>query len=61
MAFEQGRTLPTPEIIPFRLTRDLINGMGITGVVGVFHRCSEETLCVMRKSQEELKTIVEVK
>ena len=60
MAFEQGRTLPTPEVIPFRLTRDLVHGMGVSGVVGVFQRCSEETLSVMRKSQEELKTIVEV-
>lgn len=61
VAFEQGRTLPTPEVIPFRLTRDLVNGMGLTGVEGVFQRCCEETLAVMRASQEELKTIVEVR
>ena len=60
MAFEQGRTLPTPEVIPFRLTRDLVSGMGLTGVVGVFQRCCEETMEVMRTSHEELRTIVEV-
>ena len=60
VAFEQGKTLPTPEMIPFRLTRDLIDGMGVTGVEGVFRRCCEETLTVMRSSHEELKTIVEV-
>ncbi|XP_019856363.1 PREDICTED: serine-protein kinase ATM [Amphimedon queenslandica] len=60
VAFEQGRALPTPEVIPFRLTRDLVSGMGITGVVGVFQRCCEETMEVMRSSHEELRTIVEV-
>ena len=28
---------------------------------GVFHRCSEETMIVMRASQEELSTIVEAR
>ena len=60
VAFEQGKTLPTPELIPFRLTRDLVDGMGITGVEGVFRRCCEEVMTVMRSSHEELKTIVEV-
>ena len=31
IAFEQGRFLPTPEQVPFRLTRDLIDGMGAAG------------------------------
>ena len=60
VAFEQGKTLPIPETVPFRLTRDLVSGMGITGVEGVFRRCSEETMVVMRASQEDLRTIVEV-
>ena len=60
VAFEQGRTLPIPETVPFRLTRDLVDGMGVAGVEGVFRKCCEETLQVMRHSQEELKTIVEV-
>lgn len=38
VAFEQGRILPTPETVPFRLTRDIVDGMGITGVEGVFRR-----------------------
>ena len=27
IVFEQGKVLPTPEKIPFRLTRDMIDGM----------------------------------
>ncbi|XP_028274525.1 serine-protein kinase ATM isoform X2 [Parambassis ranga] len=60
VAFEQGKILPTPETVPFRLSRDIVNGMGITGVEGVFRRCCEKTMEVMRTSQEALLTIVEV-
>ncbi|XP_054649530.1 serine-protein kinase ATM isoform X1 [Dunckerocampus dactyliophorus] len=60
VAFEQGKILPTPETVPFRLSRDIVDGMGITGVEGVFRRCCEKTMDVMRSSQEALLTIVEV-
>jgi ataxia telangiectasia mutated family protein len=38
VAFEQGKMLKTPETVPFRLTRDIVDAMGITGVEGVFRR-----------------------
>ncbi|KAM4566592.1 serine-protein kinase ATM isoform 3-T3 [Odontesthes bonariensis] len=60
VAFEQGKILPTPETVPFRLSRDIVDGMGITGVEGVFRRCCEKTMEVMRSSQEAVVTIVEV-
>ena len=31
IAFEQGRLLNTPELVPFRLTRDIVDGFGVTG------------------------------
>ncbi|KAJ0106491.1 hypothetical protein Patl1_18036 [Pistacia atlantica] len=58
VAFEQGLMLKTP--VPFRLTRDIIDGMGVTGVEGVFRRCCEKTLSVMRTNKEALLTIIEV-
>ena len=60
VAFEQGRVLKTPEIVPFRLTRDIVDGMGPAGVEGVFRRCCEETMKVLRKSKEQLMTVLEV-
>eukprot|EP01018_Ginkgo_biloba_P024682 Gb_40159 [translate_table: standard] len=60
VAFEQGLMLKTPERVPFRLTRDIVDGMGVTGVEGVFRRCCEETLSVMRANKEALLTIIEV-
>uniref|UniRef100_F6RJ65 non-specific serine/threonine protein kinase n=2 Tax=Ciona intestinalis TaxID=7719 RepID=F6RJ65_CIOIN len=60
VAFEQGRCLPTPETVPFRLTRDIVDGMGLCGVEGVFRRCCERTMQVMRSSYDAITTIVEV-
>ncbi|XP_021355309.1 serine-protein kinase ATM-like isoform X2 [Mizuhopecten yessoensis] len=60
VAFEQGRILPTPETVPFRLTRDMVDGMGVSGVEGVFRRCCEKTMEVMHDHQEALLTILEV-
>ena len=36
VAFEQGKALHQPELVPFRLTRDVVDGMGVSGVRGVF-------------------------
>ncbi|CAI6002505.1 unnamed protein product [Closterium sp. NIES-65] len=46
--------------VPFRLTRDIIDGMGVSGVEGVFRRCCETVLAVMRENKEALLTIIEV-
>ena len=46
IAFEQGRFLNTPEQVPFRLTRDVVDGMGITGGLGSLG-CSQHLLCVL--------------
>jgi ataxia telangiectasia mutated family protein len=60
VAFEQGKLLKTPETVPFRLTRDLVAGMGVTGCDGAFLRCAEETLGTLRDNKESLLTVLEV-
>ena len=60
VAFETGRLLPTPEKVPFRLTRDLVDGMGVAGVEGRFRRACERTLSVLRHSRQVVLTIVRV-
>ena len=60
VAFEQGKLLKTPEMVPFRLTRDIVAGMGVTGCDGAFLRCAEETLGTMRDNKESLLTVLEV-
>jgi ataxia telangiectasia mutated family protein len=60
VAFEQGKLLKTPETVPFRLTRDIVAGMGVTGCDGAFLRCAEETLGTLRDNKESLLTVLEV-
>ena len=60
IAFDQGRSLPVPETVPFRLTRDMVDGMGVTGVEGVFRRSCEETMKVLRGNASSLLTILSV-
>jgi len=60
IAFDQGRLLPIPETIPFRLTRDILDPMGITGVDGVFTRCAQTVLQVMRQEQQSIRAILDV-
>jgi ataxia telangiectasia mutated family protein len=60
VAFEMGRVLPVPELVPFRLTRDIVDGMGITKTEGVFRRCCEFTLEALRKEVYSIMTILDV-
>ena len=60
VAFESGRVLPVPEMVPFRLTQDVIDGMGITKTEGVFRRCCEFTLEALRKESNSIIAILDV-
>ncbi|KAJ6610217.1 hypothetical protein B0H10DRAFT_2438144 [Mycena sp. CBHHK59/15] len=60
IAFDQGKLLPVPELVPFRMTRDVVDGMGAAGTQGVFQRCAEETLRVLRAGSEVIMTVLEV-
>ncbi|KAI0630512.1 hypothetical protein C8Q77DRAFT_1063237 [Trametes polyzona] len=60
IAFEQGKLLPQPERVPFRLTADMVDGLGMSGTQGVFQRCAEETLRVLRDGSEIILTVLEV-
>eukprot|EP00878_Enallax_costatus_P029422 GHUV01031903.1.p1 GENE.GHUV01031903.1~~GHUV01031903.1.p1 ORF type:complete len:172 (+),score=38.04 GHUV01031903.1:1219-1734(+) len=52
--------LNTAERVPFRLTANLVDGMGAAGVEGPFRRCCQTTLEVLRSHKEALLTVVEV-
>eukprot|EP00931_Biecheleriopsis_adriatica_P035102 TRINITY_DN20226_c0_g1_i1.p1 TRINITY_DN20226_c0_g1~~TRINITY_DN20226_c0_g1_i1.p1 ORF type:complete len:2907 (-),score=625.03 TRINITY_DN20226_c0_g1_i1:107-8827(-) len=46
--FGKGMLLERPEMVPFRLTQNCVSAMGVTGVEGVFRRCCELTMEVLR-------------
>ncbi|KAK7025291.1 Serine/threonine-protein kinase Tel1 [Favolaschia claudopus] len=60
IAFDQGKLLKVPEQVPFRMTSDVVDGMGPAGTGGVFQRCAEETLRVLREGSEVIMTVLEV-
>jgi ataxia telangiectasia mutated family protein len=60
IVFDQGKGLLTPETVPFRLTREIVDGMGITGCEGSFRRSCEEVMKVLRANASHMLTILEV-
>lgn len=60
MIFDMGKSLRVPERVPFRLTRDIVDGMGPSGTRGGFSRAAEETLRLLRRQHETILMILEV-
>lgn len=57
--FEKGKTLPTPEIVPFRLTQNMVDVMPISGVEGVFRISCEVTGSILRQNEAPLMNNLE--
>ncbi|EFP86122.1 serine/threonine-protein kinase M1 [Puccinia graminis f. sp. tritici] len=57
--FDKGRTFEVSENVPFRLTHNLVSGLGITGVEGVFRRASEVTMGILRNNKDSLMSVLE--
>ena len=48
-----------PEKVPFRLTRMLINAMGVSGIEGIFRSTCERTMGVLRDNKDSLLAMLE--
>ncbi|RLV91729.1 Serine/threonine-protein kinase MEC1 [Spathaspora sp. JA1] len=57
--FEKGKTLPCPELVPFRLTSNIVDSMGITGIEGSFRITSEVTGTLLRNHEPPLMNILQ--
>ncbi|RDX53828.1 hypothetical protein OH76DRAFT_1342536 [Lentinus brumalis] len=57
--FEKGQALETPEIVPFRLTQNMVDGLGVTGVEGVFRISCEVTLRLLRENKDCLMNVLD--
>ncbi|XP_020292169.1 serine-protein kinase ATM isoform X3 [Pseudomyrmex gracilis] len=60
VAFEQGKVLPIPETIPFRLTRDIEVAMGAYGIEGTMRRSCEVTMTMLRDQRQIIITLLQV-
>ncbi|KAI0375920.1 hypothetical protein BV20DRAFT_933352 [Pilatotrama ljubarskyi] len=57
--FEKGQALETPEVVPFRLTHNIIDGFGVTGVEGAFRISCEVTLRLLRENKDCLMNVLD--
>ncbi|KAJ7506601.1 hypothetical protein B0H11DRAFT_1706690 [Mycena galericulata] len=57
--FEKGKTLETPERVPFRLTQNMTDGLGVTGVEGVFRIACEVTMQLLRDNKDSLMSVLD--
>jgi len=60
ITFDQGKALRIPELVPFRLSRDIVDGLGCLGTCGQFRGLSETTMEVLRASSSLITAVVEV-
>ncbi|EDW46128.1 GM13436 [Drosophila sechellia] len=56
--FNQGELLPYPEVVPFRLTHNMIVAMGPLGVEGSYRKCCEITLRLLKQESKTLMSIL---
>jgi phosphatidylinositol kinase/protein kinase (PI-3 family) len=57
--FDKGETLAVPERVRFRLSQNMIDVMGVTGVEGMFRTASEISLRVLSENKDTLMGILE--
>lgn len=57
--FDKGLTFEKPELVPFRLTHNMVDAFGPCGVEGPFRIAAETTLEICRANMDTLLTILE--
>ncbi|KAF2115782.1 hypothetical protein BDV96DRAFT_599348 [Lophiotrema nucula] len=57
--FDKGLTFEKPELVPFRLTHNMVDAMGPQGVEGPFRTAAELTYKQLRQHEDTLITILE--
>ncbi|KAI1919319.1 serine/threonine-protein kinase M1 [Ophidiomyces ophidiicola] len=57
--FDKGLTLDKPELVPFRLTHNMIDAFGAYGYNGPFRKTCELTQGLLRQNEDSLMTILE--
>lgn len=57
--FDKGLSLARPEIVPFRLTPNLVDAMGLTGVEGGFRLTMEVAMKLLRSNKDILLSVIE--
>ncbi|KAI9844262.1 MAG: serine/threonine-protein kinase M1 [Sclerophora amabilis] len=57
--FDKGLTFDKPEMVPFRLTHNMVDAFGVYGYEGPYRKSCELTLKILRQNENTLLTILE--
>jgi serine/threonine-protein kinase ATR len=57
--FDKALTLAEPEMVPFRLTQNVIDAMGVAGHEGNFRKSCEVTLSVLRSNKDAILSVMD--
>lgn len=57
--FDKGLTLPRPEVIPFRLTQNMVDAFGPTGYEGTYRGGLTSAMTTLREHRETLLSVLE--
>jgi len=57
--FDKGLSLSRPEVVPFRLTANVLDAMGLWGYEGPMRRSSESCMAVLRSNGSTLLGVLE--
>ena len=57
--FDKGLNLPRPEVVPFRLTPNMLDAFGPTGADGMFSSGMECSLEILRGNRDTLLSVLE--
>lgn len=57
--FDRAKTFDVPERVPFRLTQNMVDALGVTGVEGTFRKAAEITMDILRSNGDSLMSVLE--
>lgn len=57
--FDKGLQLPKPEVVPFRLTQNMLDAFGPTGADGVYSQSLQAALETLRNNRDTLLSVLE--
>jgi len=57
--FDKGLTLPAPEVVPFRLTPNMLDAFGPTGADGIYSGSMKNAMSVLRENRDTLLNVLE--
>jgi serine/threonine-protein kinase ATR len=57
--FDKGLSSKTPELVPFRLTQNMLDAFGPAGADGIYSRSLEVAMSALRDNRDTLLSVLE--